>query len=220
MERIEKLKDKETATAYLEWDRRWKTEEGRNNWLDPEPEVIAVTRRLRNRGVSRVLDLGCGVGRHSILLASLGFSVVAFDASSNGIAFARSRAKADGIFFLIGLMSELPFGNCSFDYVLAWNVIYHGNRSIVGQSLREIRRILKPGGFFQGTMLSKTDHRYGRGRAIEPDTYISEGEGHPHFFCNASGLAELFAEFDLIRLVDCTNQATETNHWHFLVKRI
>ena len=215
-----KLKDKDTATAYLEWDRRWKTKEGRSDWLKPEPEVISAARDLQKAGASSALDLGCGVGRHSIFLASLGFFVVAMDASRSGIAFTRSQVKSDNIIFLIGLMTELPIEDCCFDYLLAWNVIHHGNRSIVRQSLDEIRRVIRPGGFFQGTMLSKSDRRYGNGREIEADTYILEGEGHPHFFCDAARLAELFAGFKVISLADLKDEATDTKHWHFLAKRI
>lgn len=208
MERSEKLKDKETATAYVDWDRRWKTEEGRSDWLKPEREVVATANLLREAGVLRVLDLGCGVGRHSMLLASLGFSVVAFDASKTGISFARTQANDDNIFFTIGLMNELPFEDCSFGYVLAWRVIYHGNRSIVRQSLEEIRRVLRPGGFFQGAMLSKSDHRYGQGHEIETDTYILVGDEHPHFFCDAAVLAELFPGFNIINIVTISFKVT------------
>jgi SAM-dependent methyltransferase len=66
----------------------------------------------------------------------------------------------------------LPFADESFDYVLSWNVIFHGTMGDVGRRLAEIWRVLKPGGLFQGTMLSKRDVQFGRGRAIAPDTFI------------------------------------------------
>src|SRR5271169_75636 len=49
----------------------------------------------------------------------------------------------------------LPFADESFDYVLSWNVIFHGTMGDVGHRLAEIWRVLKPGGLYQGTMLSK-----------------------------------------------------------------
>lgn len=150
----------------------------------------------------------------------MGFSVVAFDGSATGIAFARSQAKAGSIIFLIGLMTELPIADCSFDYLVAWNVIYHGNRSIVRQSIAEIRRVLRSGAFFQGTMLSKSDSLCRKGREIEPDTYILEGDAHPHFFCNSPDLTELFAGFDFIDLADRKHETIGLNYWHFLAKRI
>ncbi len=185
---------------------------------------MATARLLREAGASRALDLGCGAGRHSIFLASLGFSVLAFDASISGIAFARSQVKGDSINFAIGLMTELPIEDFSFDYLVAWNVIYHGNRTIVSRSLGEIRRVLRPGGFFQGTLLSKSNDRCGRGREIAPDTYVLEGaqddKAHPHVYCNATDLAELFEGFDFVDLVDRRHETIGLNYWHLLAKRI
>jgi SAM-dependent methyltransferase len=49
----------------------------------------------------------------------------------------------------------LPFDDESFDYVLSWNVIFHGTMGDVGRRLAEIWRVLKPGRLHQCTMLSK-----------------------------------------------------------------
>ena len=43
-------------------------------------------------------------------------------------------------------MSDLPFAPGAFDYVLAWNVIYHGDGTSVVRALSEIARVLRPGG--------------------------------------------------------------------------
>jgi SAM-dependent methyltransferase len=59
----------------------------------------------------------------------------------------------------------LPFSDENFDYVSSWNVIFHGTMGDVGRRLAEIWRVLKPGGLFQGTMLSKRDVQFGRSRA-------------------------------------------------------
>ena len=68
-------------TAIEAWDKRWATSEGRANWLEPHPAVVAILPELHARGVRRVLDLGCGVGRHALLLAEHGFDVEAIDGS-------------------------------------------------------------------------------------------------------------------------------------------
>jgi len=172
------------------------------------------------------LDLGCGVGRHSLFLASSGFSVVAMDASLAGVAFARSLTFAGdcNVLFLIALMTEFPLRDCSFDYLLAWNVIYHGNRAIVEHTLGEIRRVLRPGGFFQGTMLSKRNLNYRQGREIAPETFVLDGadddKAHPHFYCDSGELKSLFAGFDMLRLRDCEHDGPGSNHWHFVAKKI
>lgn len=50
----------------------------------PSEEVIDVSKRLE-RNSSRILDLGCGDGRHAIYLARLGYGVDAIDISTAGI---------------------------------------------------------------------------------------------------------------------------------------
>jgi SAM-dependent methyltransferase len=228
------MEDRTTATAYCDWNEQWKSDEGRNKWLVPEPEVKETAHLLRKTGASLAVDLGCGVGRHSLLLASLGFSVVALDGSDAGIAYASLQAMQHKVDFLIGLMTDLPLRENSFDYLLAWNVIYHGNRTIVARTIEEIRRVLKHGGVFQGTMLSKGNRFYGKGREIAPDTFVLENppdhlpekgaeshdKTHPHFYCDASELKALFTGFDIVRLADCEHDGPGTNHWHFEARKI
>jgi tellurite methyltransferase len=62
----------QTGTAVDAWDKRWATDSGRADWLDPHPAVVALLPELRGRGARAVLDLGCGVGRHALLLAEAG----------------------------------------------------------------------------------------------------------------------------------------------------
>jgi hypothetical protein len=66
--------------------------------------------------------------------------------------------------------------------------------------IAEIWRVLKPGGLYQGTMLSKRDAQFGCGRPVAPDTFIrgSDPKAHPHYYCDLAGLAALFAGFELL----------------------
>ena len=94
----------------------------------------------------------------------------------------------------------LPFADESFDYVLSWNVIFHGTMVDVGRRLGEVWRILRAGGLYQGTMLSKRDAQFGRGRRTAPDTFIrgTEAKAHPHYDCDLASLATLFAGFEVL----------------------
>src|SRR3989338_8387091 len=56
-----------------------------SEWEEPAREVYPVINRWKSKGYKKILDLGCGVGRHSILLAENGFDVYACDLSQQGI---------------------------------------------------------------------------------------------------------------------------------------
>jgi len=211
------------ATAVEAWDERWTTPEGRADWLVPHPAVAALVPVLKARGTQHVLDLGCGVGRHALLFAEHGFAVEAIDGAAAGLDFACREAAARG--FRLSLRQAdadaLPFTDESFDYVLSWNVIFHGTMGDVGRRLAEMWRVLKPGGLYQGKMLSKRDVQFRRGRAIAPDTFIrgSDPKAHPHYYCDLAGLAALFAGFELLSLTQEEQRRPGSWHWDILAER-
>ena len=214
-----------SATAVEAWDKRWATEEGRADWLEPHPEVVAMLPELQARRARRVLDLGCGVGRHALLLAEHGFTVDAVDGSPNGLAVMRDSAAARGLTLGLheGLADALPFDDASFDYVLSWNVIHHGTLGDLGRRLGEVWRILKPGGLMQATVLSTRDANYGIGRVIAPATFVrdrSEEKGHPHCYCDAPTLIGLLAGFELLTMSQQLQERRPgSRHWHVVAER-
>lgn len=214
----------EHATAHQSWDERWKSGEGREEWLNPDPIVLHWAQARHEQGAETALDLGCGIGRHSLALARLGYVTTAFDASLAGLESARALAEEEGlaIIFERGDMTDLPFPDASFDYVLAVNVIYHGDAEVVRQTLAEVRRVLKPGGVYQGTMLSKRNAHYGEGSEVAPNTFVKPDAGgdkdHPHFYCNAAELVALFEGFEVLALEDHEQKGPGTWHWYVVAE--
>ena len=212
-----------TVTAVEAWDERWATPEGRADWRVPHPAVAAMIPVLQARGAKTVLDLGCGIGRHALFFAEHGFAVEAVDGAAAGLDFARQEAAARKL--RLGLRQAnadaLPFADASFDYVLSWNVIFHGTMGDVGRRLAEVWRILKPGALYQGTMLSKRDAQFGHGRHVGPDTFIrgSDAKAHPHYYCDLAGLAALFAGFDFLSLTQEEQRRPGSWHWHIIAER-
>jgi tellurite methyltransferase len=212
------------ASAVAEWDRRWQDEQGRAEWLEPEAEVVATAGKLHAAGARVALDIGCGIGRHALALAGLGYRVTAIDGSESGLAFGAADAARRGlnVDFRQAPMTMLPLPDGSCDYVLAWNVIYHGNRAVVDRCVQEIARVLKPGGTYQGTMLSKRNRRYGLGREVSADTFVIDAESdkaHPHFYCDARTLVEIFSGFEILSLADREHRQAGSFHWHLVATR-
>lgn len=216
----------QAASAIDAWEKRWGTKEGRAEWLDPHPAVVALLPELKARGAKTVLDLGCGVGRHALLLAENGFSVEAFDGSATGLTVLREKAASRGlaIEFRHGNADALPYHDGAFDFVLSWNVIYHGTLGDTGSRIAEIWRVLKPGGLFQGTMLPNRNVNYGIGRRVAPGTFINDGpdeeRAHPHFYCDAATLVSLFSDFELLSLSQSEQKKPGSWHWNVVAERL
>jgi SAM-dependent methyltransferase len=110
--------------------------------------------RLGLRPGERVLDMGCGAGRHAFEMYKRGADVVAFDQDADELAtvrewFAAMReagevpagAEADT---KEGDALALPFADGEFDRVVAAEVLEHVPADI--QAIRELVRVLRPGG--------------------------------------------------------------------------
>jgi tellurite methyltransferase len=216
----------QTGSAIDSWDKRWATDEGRAEWLDPHPAVAAILPELQERGARRALDLGCGVGRHALLLARAGLEVEAFDGSETGLDVLRTTAASRGLTlgFKHGNADALPYADGSFDFVLSWNVIYHGTLGDAGARVAEIWRVLKPGGLYQGTMLPTRNSNYGLGRLIAPGTFVNDGpdeeRSHPHFYCDAPVLVSLFSGFELLSLTQTQQKKPGSWHWNIIAERL
>jgi tellurite methyltransferase len=88
------------TSAHLAWDEAWRelASTGEESpWRRPEPKVLASIPLLKRRGVRRVLDLGTGMGRHTMALAANGFDVWGVDASRSGVQHVGSEATAVGL---------------------------------------------------------------------------------------------------------------------------
>ena len=107
-------------------------------------ELLAV---VDGRKDARLLDLGCGAGHVSFHLAPAVAKVVAYDLSRHMLDVVEQAAAARGlqnIETVRGAAEQLPFESASFDFVISRFSAHHW--SGLRQALREVRRVLKPGG--------------------------------------------------------------------------
>lgn len=108
-----------------------------------EREVAAAVSILRLKEGSKVLDLGCGTGRHSIALKRRGMRVLGVDSSAKLLKIARDRADRVGAFpqWIRGDTRELPLKPGCFDAAIyLFNTIGYGTDSEAMAMLREARR--------------------------------------------------------------------------------
>jgi SAM-dependent methyltransferase len=206
-----------------EWDEIWKTEEGRSWWLEPEPFVVGLLPRLKSEGLRKVLDLGFGLGRHSVLLAREGFKVYGIDNSPTGLQFALQWAERENVtlHLALGEMSQLPYASDFFDLILAWNVIYHGTVERIRRTVAEIERCLRPGGYLLCSLISTRHDQCGLGEEIEKGTYVIPGhkeKSYPHHCFDREEIGTLLGGFTLLECEDVAGHRPGGYYWQILAR--
>jgi ubiquinone/menaquinone biosynthesis C-methylase UbiE len=110
-------------------------------------EFALLQAEVAGRGDARVLDLGCGAGHVSFNVAPSVGEVVAYDLSQQMLDVVASAAAERGlnnVKTVCGAAERLPFEDGEFDFVFSRYSAHHW--SDLGLALREVRRVLKPGG--------------------------------------------------------------------------
>jgi len=115
------------------------------NWLDGGRSLPGPVRPEHVAGL-RVLDIGCGFGRFPITFARHGARVCGVDVQSDYLALSRVLARREGVrppVVAVARAEALPFSDGAFDVVHCRFVL---NYVDVPAAIREIRRVLFPGG--------------------------------------------------------------------------
>ena len=146
----------------------------------PEPALMELLPVLKQAGCRRVLDAGCGVGRHLLPMLQAGFLVWGADLDAEVLRILQQRLAAApesaGRFLLARAdLKRLPFPAAAFDLGVSIKVINHGRAADFRDYCRELDRIVKPGGhlfinvspraFAEKVMLPQT-------RELEPGTLV------------------------------------------------
>jgi len=118
---------------------------------EPDPELVALIPVMQQAGCRKVLDAGCGVGRHLLPLLAAGFQVWGVDNDAQVLHLLKDRLRkaavdADGPYLAQGDLNRLPFVPGTFDLVVSIKVINHGYAATFREYCRELDRIVKIGG--------------------------------------------------------------------------
>lgn len=194
------------------------------HWNEPSEDIYYYLHLWSEKRSKKFLDLGAGIGRHSLLFAKNGFDVTAFDFSKEGLDKIENFADQLNleIDLVNGNMNRLPFASQSFDFVVAYNSIYHTDYEGLIRTIYEIRRVLKANGEAFVTMLSKNDKSFidGSGSLIAENTLMKKEEDGsilPHFFVDEEYIYKLFKSFHIISLKQIEEFHEDKTFFHYAI---
>ncbi|MEP6783522.1 MAG: methyltransferase domain-containing protein [Acidobacteriota bacterium] len=103
---------------------------------------------LPDGGGRSLLDVGCSWGRWTFAAGRRGYQAVGIDPSLGAIMAARRVARELGADarFVVGDARHLPFASGRFECVYSYSVLQHLSRPDASQAVKEIGRVLAPGG--------------------------------------------------------------------------
>ena len=121
-------------------------------------EKEAVLSALGPVDDKRVLEVACGTGRFTVMMAQRGADIIGLDISPAMLSQGRQKAKragvADHVEFMRGDAARLPFPDDHFDAVFAMRFFHLADRPVT--FLRELRRVSKSTVFFDTFNLGST----------------------------------------------------------------
>lgn len=197
-------------TAYRAGQHGWGTDM-------PSPFALEYLARLKNRiPGGKLLDLGCGEGRHSIAAAQAGFMVTGIDYEPLALERAESFAKTaqiKNIAFHLANIFSLPFPHASFDIVLDYGCLHHQRKSDWLAYRASVLRVLKPQGFL---ILSVFSPRFRMFEGSKRPWHIAYGAYRRCF--TRKEILDLFTpDFEVLEITE--QQGTGGGFWHALMER-
>lgn len=162
-------------------------ETGEHGWpeTDPTPQVARLAGMLGSGQGRKALDLGCGEGRHTILLARKGYDVTAFDLEPLALEKAKAALRRSGLTarYRAGDALHSGFPDGGFDLVLDYGCFHHVVTRDWPRYRREIARILQAGGHLILSVFSTKFRHHAKERRTR--NWIVHRNHYDHFFTPA-----------------------------------
>jgi SAM-dependent methyltransferase len=138
-------------------------EAGTPPWVigEPQPAIAALEQAGQIRG--KVLDAGCGLGEHTMLLTALDYDVLGIDFAPNAVEQARANAAAKGIDarFEVADATNLD-AEPGYDTVID-SAVFHifGDDADRARYVASLHRAIRPGGTLHLLALSDAGRGFG-----------------------------------------------------------
>lgn len=153
---------------------------------------------VSHAGDGPVLEIGCGHGDDTAVLAGAGLKVTAFDLSRTAVAVARARVPSAGI-ECRDIRDPFPLGEAAAGLVVASLSLHYFGWEETVAIVQRIRQVLRPGGLLLCRLNATDDQHFGASGhpQIEPNYFLVDGQ--PKRFFDEADISRLFASGWLCR---------------------
>ncbi len=162
--------------------------------MQPDPWLQRWLPLLRAcSGTAPVLEIGCGTGEDTAVLASAGLAVTAFDIAATSVAATRLRVPG-AVVECRDVRDPFPIASGSAGAVVASLSLHYFPWAQTAALFDKVRHTLRPGGVFLCRLNSTADTHFGATGhpAIEPHFHLVDGQ--PKRFFDAASVDRLFAQ--------------------------
>ena len=188
------------------------------------------SRVVAERKYIKILDAGCGAGRHTSLCATEGFDTYYTDISQEALKVTAERLRREGLKATSEKASveKLPFADEFFDGLVSFGVLYYNDMNGLNNAISEIYRVLKKGGKAFVLTTTKDDYRCGKGKQVSGNTYLlditdTNEEGMILHFLDEHEIGAVFNVFKEIGVgkseVTIVNSQRKDSHWIIILKK-
>jgi SAM-dependent methyltransferase len=131
-------------------------------WVIGEPQPAIVDLERAGQIHSKVLDVGCGTGEHTILLTRLGYDVLGIDFAPSAVEQARENATAKGVDARFDVADAMHLGDEPTYTTIVDSALFHiFDDADRAKYVRSLRSALRPGGVAHVLALSDAGRGFG-----------------------------------------------------------
>lgn len=195
--------------------------EGQGDLRYPNDVLVRLGARLFGESKNRrVLDFGFGTGANLLHFADRGFEMHGVEISENALSRTKQKLTAGGHsadLHLIGAGEALPYADCHFQIVYAWQVLYYSDPAGWMSTVRELERVTEEGGLILVATAAPGDVSQVQAEPLGDHTYRSRVPGQEGCILtipDRQSLAGFFPRHTLeIGEFGFQFGATSTRHW-------